>query len=80
VWDYALITVGGARGVISPRKALESTYAWQRRWTRVFTLGRLDPEPRPVTDRAVKIYAVASVILIGIGFPVLVIGMRRLLA
>ena len=72
--------VGGAWSAGSPRKALESNYAWDRRWTRVFTFGRIDPKPRPITDRAVKVLAAAGVILVVIGMPLVFFGIRGLLA
>jgi hypothetical protein len=72
--------LGGAWSAISPRKALESNYAWDRRWTRVFTLGRYDPKPRPLTDRAVKGQAVAGVIFIVAGLPILFVGIGRILS
>lgn len=72
--------VGGAWSAISPRKALESSYAWDRRWTRVFTLGRYDPKPRSLTDRAVKMHAVACVILALVGLPLLFFGIRRIVS
>jgi hypothetical protein len=72
--------VNGASSAISPRKALESNYAWDRRWTRVFTSGKLDPKPRPLTDGAVKMQAVAGVILALGGLPMLSFGIRRLVS
>lgn len=42
------------RTVVSPRKALDRNYAWDRRMTRFLTFGKLNPRPRPVTDRAVR--------------------------
>ena len=63
--------VTGAWGVLSPRKALESNYRWDRFWARVYTLGRIDPEPRPLTDRAVRSIRVAGVVFV-VGGAVLV--------
>lgn len=68
---------GGAWSAISPRKALGSNYAWDRRWTRVFTLGKVDPKPRPLTDRAVKALAVAGVMFVVAGVPMLFVGIGR---
>jgi hypothetical protein len=75
---YALVE--GTRGVISPRRSLERTYAWDRRWTRVFTFGLFDPKPRPVTDRAVRRHAVVGVVLVVAGLAMLFFGVRLLLA
>ena len=74
---YALVV--GAWGAISPRKSLENTYAWDRRWTGVFTFGLWDPKPRPVTDRDVKRTVVVGVALIVAGLAMLFLGIRLLL-
>jgi len=75
-----VFVVGGAWSAISPRKALGSGYAWDRRWTRVFTFGRLDPKPRPLTDRAMRMQAVAGVILALVGLLMLFFGIRRIVS
>lgn len=74
---YALVF--GAWGAISPRKALENSYAWRRRWARVFTFGSLNPKPRPVTDRDDKRTAVAGVVFAVAGLVLLFFGIRLLL-
>ena len=74
---YALVF--GAWGAISPRKSLESTYAWRRRWARVFTFGSWDPKPRPVTDRDDKRTAVVGGTAVVAGLVLLFFGIRLLL-
>jgi hypothetical protein len=59
-WGVILIA-HGIRTMVSPRKALDSNYAWDRRMTRFFTFGKLNPRPRPVTDRAVRFFVVIAV-------------------
>jgi hypothetical protein len=76
----AFFVVGGLWSAISPRKALESNYAWDRRWTRVFTLGRIDPKPRLLTSRAVKAQAVLGVVFVLIGLPMLFFAIWRLVS
>jgi hypothetical protein len=46
----------------------------------VLTFGRIDPKPRPITDRALKVLAAAGVILVVIGMPLVFFGIRGLLA
>ena len=74
---YGLVL--GAWGAISPRSSLESAYAWDRRWTRLFTFGAWNPKPRPVTDRAVKQHAVVGVVLVVSGLALLFFGVRGLM-
>jgi hypothetical protein len=76
----ALSLAYGIRIVVSPRKALESNYAWDRRWTRFFTFRKLDPRPRPVTDRAMRFAAAIGVPLILMGAVALFSGIRAALS
>lgn len=72
----AFFVCGGTWYVVSPRKALESNYAWDRRWTRIFTFGTIDPKPRRVTDRAVRLAVALGVIMALLGVAVLFGGLR----
>ena len=69
------MAASGIWAVISPRKALESNYRWDRRWSRLFTLGLVNPKPREITDGAVRltralgvIFLVAGLLIVGLGF------------
>jgi hypothetical protein len=83
--DVMLVLTGalalsiGIRIVVSPRKSLESNYAGDRRWTRIFTFGKADPRPRPITDRALRFWAATGVPLILIGVATLFFGLRAIL-
>jgi hypothetical protein len=59
-WGLMMVA-HGIWTMTSPRRALERNYAWDRRMTRFFTFGILNPRPRPVTDRAVTFFVVISV-------------------
>jgi hypothetical protein len=77
---WGLIMVAhGIRTVVSPRKALDSNYAWDRRMTRFFTFGKLNPRPRPVTDRAVRVFVVIAVTFALGGIVALFFGLRGIL-
>ena len=64
--------------VISPRRALERNYAWDRRMARFLTFGILNPNlrPRPVTDRAVKFFVVIAVTFALGGIVALLFGLQ----
>lgn len=66
----------GIRTVVSPRKALDRNYAWDRRMTRFLTFGKLNPRPRPVTDRAVRFSVVLAVTFALGGIVALFFGLR----
>lgn len=74
----AFFVCGGTWYVASPRKALESSYAWDRRWMRTFTLGTNRPKPRRVTDRAVRVAVALGVIMALVGVVILFGGRRAL--
>jgi Ca2+/Na+ antiporter len=74
----ALMIVGGSWAILSPRRFLESIYRWDRRWTRVFTLGLMNPTPRELTDRALKATSILGAIFLLIGVVLMFFLLRSL--
>jgi hypothetical protein len=73
------MVVTGSWALLSPRRALESNYRWDRRWTRVISLGRVDPKPREVSDRALKLASILGAVFILGGIALVFLGLRTLL-
>jgi uncharacterized membrane protein HdeD (DUF308 family) len=74
----AYFVVTGIWALLSPRRALESNYRWDRRWTRVFSLGRIAPKARPLTDRAIRLTSVLGAVFVVGGIALLFFGLRAL--
>jgi hypothetical protein len=77
IGTFVLVT--GLWALLSPRSALASNYRWDRKWTRVFSLGRIDPKPRELTDRAVRLASVLGGIFVVGGLVLLYFGLTSLL-
>jgi uncharacterized membrane protein HdeD (DUF308 family) len=74
----AYMVVTGVWALVSPRRALESNYRWDRRWTRIFSLSRVAPKPRKLTDRAIRLTSVTGAVFVVGGIVAVFFGLRTL--
>jgi hypothetical protein len=68
----------GFWAILSPRRFLESNYWWDRRWTRVFSLGLMNPKPRELSDRALRLTPFLGTICILSGVVLMFFFLRNL--